>query len=64
MKPPSPTCVACGSNAALTDDLDAMGYEAFCGGAEVDEESGLADGIGFDRISVQVRSGGITARLC
>lgn len=54
LKPPSPKCIACGPSASITDDLDSVGYEAFCGGAEVDEESGLAAGVGDDRMSAQV----------
>lgn len=55
LKPPSPKCIACAPEATITDDLDSVGYEAFCGGAEVDEESGMREGVGNDRISVQVR---------
>lgn len=54
LKPPSPKCIACGPNATITDDLDAVGYEAFCGGVEVDEETGMEVGDGEGRISVQV----------
>lgn len=54
MKMPSPKCIACGPNATITDDLDAVGYEAFCGGVEVDEESGKSEGAAGERISVQV----------
>ncbi|KAI9635364.1 putative activating enzyme URM1 [Dioszegia hungarica] len=53
LKPPSPKCIACGPNATITDDLDAVGYEAFCGGVEVDEETGMEVGDGEGRISVQ-----------
>jgi adenylyltransferase/sulfurtransferase len=54
MKSPCPKCIACGPDATITDDLDAIGYEAFCGGAEVDEESGRTEGAKGERISVQV----------
>lgn len=32
MRPPSVKCVACGPNATITDDLDAVDYDTFCGG--------------------------------
>jgi adenylyltransferase/sulfurtransferase len=28
---PSAKCIACGPDSTITDDLDAVGYEAFCG---------------------------------
>jgi adenylyltransferase/sulfurtransferase len=35
---PSVKCIACGPNATITDDLDAVPYDAFCGVAEPVEE--------------------------
>jgi adenylyltransferase/sulfurtransferase len=62
LKPPSPKCVACGPNATITDDLDAVGYETFCGGAEVDEDSGLNPGPAGERISPEVGRPGLDDR--
>ncbi|TXT10707.1 hypothetical protein VHUM_02212 [Vanrija humicola] len=47
MRGPSAKCVACGPAAEITDDLDAVGYDAFCGGDAVDESTGLVAGGGL-----------------
>lgn len=41
---PSIKCIACGPNASITDDLEAVPYEAFCGIAELIEEEARGDG--------------------
>ncbi|WRT64977.1 uncharacterized protein IL334_001918 [Kwoniella shivajii] len=56
MKGPSAKCIACGPSASITDDLDVYGYESFCAGAagpEVDEMTGMKDGIQGERIDVK-----------
>ncbi|WWC59229.1 uncharacterized protein I303_101779 [Kwoniella dejecticola CBS 10117] len=56
MKGPSPKCIACGPDASITDNLDIYGYESFCAGAmvpDVDDESGLVDGVEGERLSVK-----------
>lgn len=40
---PSIKCIACGPNASITDDLEAVPYDAFCGVAEPVEEEARGD---------------------
>lgn len=50
MRPASAKCVACGPDASITDDLEAVEYDALCGV--------IAEGAGaeaLDRLSVKVR---------
>ncbi|KAJ9095635.1 hypothetical protein QFC21_005507 [Naganishia friedmannii] len=50
---PSIKCVACGPNATVTDDLDNVPYEAFCGLAGVPEEEETRGGGQVARIRVK-----------
>ncbi|KAL1408956.1 hypothetical protein Q8F55_005770 [Vanrija albida] len=55
MRGPSVKCIACGPDASITDDLDAVGYDAFCGAGPVqDEATGLVAGGAGERIGVKV----------
>lgn len=59
MRPPSVKCIACGPNASITDDLEAIDYDEFCHGItdEPDVSSGLAAGDPEHRISAKVSFG-------
>jgi hypothetical protein len=52
---PSPKCRACGPNADITDDLEAVGYDEFCGVTDTQEEEVELEkeGPGVERVSVE-----------
>lgn len=41
---PSIKCIACGPNATITDDLEAVPYDAFCGVGQPIGEEARSDG--------------------
>ena len=49
LRSPSVKCVACGEEAVITEDLEAVGYDAFCRGTELNPN----DTVG-ERMSAEV----------
>lgn len=58
MRGPSAKCIACGPDATITDDLESVGYDEFCGILPQDEATGLVVGGVGERIGVKVGRGG------
>jgi len=60
MRGPRKLCLVCGDGARIPDDLEEMGYEAFCAGPGVSTK-GNNGRSGLERIGVKV---GQTGRVC